>query len=258
MNKTINPIIGITSDYCNGKYRIAQDYFTAIISAGGLPIIIGSFSTNTTIIKKLNSRERINIENVRDNYVCSIAQIIDGLLLTGGGDLSPRYYGEKILVPRNRIRVLSKLRCDFELSLIREIHRMQKPLLGICLGMQLINVAFGGTLYQDLEYQTGSLINHSNSNHYVKVSNFLSSQIKDSKYLVNSTHHQAVKNLAEGLVTFAISDDNIVEGFYKKDYPFLVGVQWHPERILQSDLSIEIFKLFIKKAKEVNKSRDDN
>ncbi len=239
----MKPVIGITSDLQQKTYKLKQEYVNAVLRSGGLPLIISPSLADNSIAHK--SQESASTTDT-NSYICEVADLIDGLLLSGGDDISPCYYKEEISVPKKFLKVVPKIRSDFELSLLKEILKGRKPVLGICLGMQLLNVAFGGTLYQDLRYQSGGIINHKGIEHDIKVCKFSGLEINHSRYVVNSTHHQAVKILGEGLDIFALSDDNIVEGFYKRDYPFLVGVQWHPERMPDDELSIKILGLFVK------------
>jgi putative glutamine amidotransferase len=109
--------------------------------------------------------------------------------------------------------------------------------------MQLINVALGGTLYQDIESQLSSDSNHRKGYHKIVIEE--NRFIEKGECSVNSTHHQAVKELGTDLVGFAFSQDKLIEAFYRNDYPFLVGVQWHPERLLDDKLSLELFQAFI-------------
>ncbi|MCX7914283.1 MAG: type 1 glutamine amidotransferase [Thermodesulfovibrionales bacterium] len=254
MNRVYKPIVGITLDYYKRRYSVEQSYIKSILFCGGLPLFIGPFLVNSTVTAKyLAQEEEFSLSTNSSDYIELIADAIDGLLLSGGDDISPHYYGEKISVPKDKIKITSKLRSEFELRLIKEIIKREKPVFGICLGMQVLNVAFGGSLYQDLSYQTDCFLDHSSSEHYISIIKFPYSPMENTRYLVNSTHHQAVKDLGEGLEVFAISEDGIIEGFYKRDYNFLVGVQWHPERSLDSQLSIVMFSAFIQKAKEIKK-----
>ncbi len=207
----MKPIIGITADMDENIYRLKQDYVSAVEKSDGLPLILAPTED-----------------------VSRIADLIDGLLLPGGDDLLPEYYGES--VPLGKLKFVKKERSDFEIAILKEIVKRQKPVLAICYGMQLVNAAFGGSLYQDIEKQVKGAINHKEGQHKIKIDesfcfifNIPQSAIS-SQQLVNSSHHQAVKVLADGFETFAVSEDGIIEGFYKKDYPFFICVQWHPER----------------------------
>lgn len=233
----MKPVIGITTDMDNETFKLRQDYVSAVASSGGLPLIIAP---------------------VRDD-VSRITGMIDGLLLSGGDDLLPEYLREEISVPLERFKFVKKERTDFELGLLMEILKRQKPVLAICYGMQLVNVALGGTIYQDIELQVSGAIDHRSCLHTVEIINSFDPALTlgSSEFTVNSFHHQAVRDLGEGLKTFAEAGDGIIESIYKEDYPFLVGVQWHPERVLKhetsgrdrdSELSRMIFEAFIKRA----------
>jgi putative glutamine amidotransferase len=233
----MKPVIGITADMDNEIFKLRQDYVSAVASSGGLPLIITP---------------------VRDD-IPRIAGMIDGLLLSGGDDLLPEYLGEEIAVPFERFKFVKKERTDFELGLLKEILKRQKPVLAICYGMQLLNVALGGTIYQDIELQANNAINHRSGQHTVGIIDSFDPALNlgSSEFTINSFHHQAVRDLGDGLKPFVEAADGIIEGIYKKDYPFLVGVQWHPERVLKhepssrdsdSELSRMIFEAFIKRA----------
>lgn len=222
----MKPIIGITTDMDDNIYKLKQDYVSAVEKSGGLPLILVPAMDN----------------------VSQIADFIDGLLLSGGNDLSPEYYGEKISVPSGCLKIVRKERSDFEIALLKEVVKRKKPVLAICYGMQLVNVAFGGSLYQDIGIQIKGVSNHGEGQYDIKIIQSLAFSPQPSVFTVNSSHHQAVKVLADGFDVFAVSEDGIIEGFYKKDYPFFICVQWYPERIFYDKLSLGIFKAFIEKS----------
>lgn len=216
-----SPIIGITVDIEGEYLRLKHYYSDAIIKAGGIPLLIP----------------------LAGNPV-SYAKMIDGLLISGGNDLHPSYYNEPMMP---QVKPVSRQRSDFEISLLKEVVNLKKPVLGICYGMQLINVAFGGTLYQNIDSQLIVEINHRKGYHIIVITE--NRFLKEGRFSVNSTHHQAVKILGVNLKPFAYSNDNLVEAFYMEDYPFLVGVQWHPERLIDDSLSLALFNSFIRASK---------
>lgn len=250
----MKPLIGVTSNYQQKKYRLNSDYIASILRAGGTPVAIcptGWWKSNSKKASQYTQSGFSKRETI--DYISSIVDSVDGLFLSGGNDIDPSYYSEDVSVPRKCLKFMPKLRIEFELSLLREIVKRGKPVLGTCFGMQLLNVAFGGSLYQDILYQEASLLNHNGEDHDINILHLPELMVSNTTYLVNSTHHQAVKKLGRGLETFALSVDNLIEGFYMKDYPFLVGIQWHPERMPDSELSLKILNLFVKKAEETRK-----
>lgn len=217
VHEVTHPIVGITTDMDSEYLRLKHRYCEAIAEAGGIPILIPSVG---------NARQ--------------YGDRIDGLLISGGNDLDPFYYNEEV---SPGVKLVPRKRSDFEFALLEEVLRLRKPVLGICYGMQLISVYFGGTLYQDLALQGSVEISHENGYHLIMIAE--NRFLKESTCSVNSSHHQAIKQLGKGLSACAYSSDRLIEAFYKEDYPFLVGTQWHPERMPESDLSAHIFQLFV-------------
>ena len=163
--------------------------------------------------------------------VCAeeMAQLCDGLLLSGGVDLDPALYGE---VPINDTVQVIPQRDAFELALFRAFWERGKPILGICRGCQLINVALGGTLYQDLVEQKG--LHHSDPElrHEVRTEeNCVLRELFGEAFCTNSTHHQSVKDAAPGLRITARSADGVVEAF-EHESGLLLATQFHPERLI--------------------------
>jgi gamma-glutamyl-gamma-aminobutyrate hydrolase PuuD len=171
-----------------------------------------------------------------DLDVDGIAERFDGLFLQGGADLDPRLYGEE---PRPCTIGVDPVRDRFELDLLRAFDRAGKPVLGICRGMQLINIAFGGNLHQDLVLDgvtaESHVINERYDEHGHAITIRAGGRFADwygegSRFRINSIHHQAAKVVAPGFVVEAQADDGVVEAIACMDPArFVVGVQWHPE-----------------------------
>jgi putative glutamine amidotransferase len=225
------PIIGVTSDFNAGEkdrpggreptYFLRARYVQAIEAAGGLPLILPITSHKKGIAKLLD--------------------LVDGLLITGSGpDLNPSLYKE---TKRYRFKVMSRERTGFELALAKAAWEREIPTLGICGGMQLLTVAAGGSLYQDLPAQLKTLIKHQQQayatepSHWVEVEpgTKLRKIVNAPKIRVNSSHHQGVKSVPADLMINARAEDGVIEGIEAPDHPFLVGVQWHPEFLYTSD-----------------------
>ncbi|MCC6133737.1 MAG: gamma-glutamyl-gamma-aminobutyrate hydrolase family protein [Acidobacteria bacterium] len=210
-------LIGITAgvnpespDY----YVLRWDYLRSIELAGGIPLVLAP--SGPALHPALVDR-------------------LDGLVVTGGVDIDPHVYGKE---PHPKVKQTSPERDEFELILIREVLDREIPVLGICRGMQVLNVEFGGTLIQDIPSETGSRLNHLDLDMpraaiahsvLVRAGSRLDDILDDEEVPVNSFHHQAVDRLGEGLVATAFAPDGIIEAIEKPGERFIVGVQWHPE-----------------------------
>jgi len=184
------------------------------------------------MIPTVNNRGLLHHSDIR---LRDYARHLDGLVLQGGADVSPQTYAETATRPEwngDRARDM------YELELLHEFVEAGKPVLGVCRGCQLINVAFGGSLYQDIASDVPDAIEHVNElydSHYHPISfpqgSSLAALFKpQAEYMVNSIHHQAVKELGRDVTVEAVSgNDNIVEAIRYRKAPFVVGVQWHPE-----------------------------
>ncbi len=232
MNSHQSLFIGITSDEdsTTSHLKSAVSLSSMVKKAKGVPLLLSSYIS------------KLHLENL-------VSQL-SGLIVAGGAfDIPPFYYGEK---KKYRIDPPQKQRTDFELHLISEAIAQDKPLLGICGGMQAINVAMGGNLYQDIRAEIPCAGEHEQKNerskpgHYINVlkGTRLSTIVKSKKIGVNSTHHQAVKELGKNLSISAFAEDGVVEAIESEKYRFLLGVQWHPE-VLKSQTSLKIFRAFI-------------
>jgi putative glutamine amidotransferase len=199
---------------------VQRPYTDAIYEAGGLPLVPPPLPDESALDE--------------------LAAIMDALVLPGGAfDIDPALYGE---APHEKLGELKPERTALERGLLARAEARGIPVLGVCGGMQLMNVARGGTLWQDLDAQVGTVIGHQQQGaktepaHAVEVTpdTRLSRVVAMTRVPVNSTHHQAVKKLGSGLVVNAIAEDGLVEGFEDPSKPFFLGVQWHPEAMREN------------------------
>ncbi len=162
-----------------------------------------------------------------DKYINDTANSFDGFLFCGGEDIDPSYYGEERC---QKIGNICSLRDEFEYKLFKAVYATGKPILGICRGMQGINVFLGGSLHQHIDGHIQTEEKPART-HIVKLKagTPLANIIRGDSIPVNTFHHQAVKRLAEGLITDAESEDGYIEAFHLDGHKFLLGVQWHPE-----------------------------
>ena len=225
------PVVGVTPLWDEEKQSLwmLPGYLNGLRQAGCLPMILPLTKEPKEIDQMLT--------------------MVDGILLTGGQDVSPELYGE---TPAGTGEIC-EMRDAMEGQLLKKAMVLEKSVLGICRGIQFINAALGGSLYQDIPREHPSAVEHHQSPPYDKPSHEvtlmqggpLRSLLGQEKLCVNSYHHQAIKRLADGLEVMARSDDNLVEAVWKPDQRFLWAVQWHPEFSFRTDeASRRIFAAF--------------
>ncbi len=229
-----NPIIGITLDYENNGgyskfpwYAIRENYLSCLHKFGAIPFPL--FHQNS----------------VNDYFL----KTLDGLVITGGNfDISPALYSETTDGSRN----IKNKRTNFEIEIFKKFLQTSKPILGICGGEQLMNVATGGDLIQDISSSIETNIEHEQINprnevsHEVDIKNNskLFQIIKEDKIKVNSAHHQSVKKTGENFTASAFASDAIIEAIEHTQHPWCLGIQWHPEFLI-TDADFAIVKDFI-------------
>ena len=180
---------------------------------------------------------------------------LDGLLLSGGADIDPPLFGETLRYDNVKV---DRTRDDAELKLLAEFRKRRLPILCICRGIQVLNVAHKGTLYQDLLRDKATTHQHrqienkeferDEETHTVNIEpdSLLARVMGTTSSQVNSTHHQAVKDVGKGLRVVARSEDNVIEGIeLEEDYPFLLAVEWHPEELVHRPPQLRIFERFL-------------
>lgn len=258
----MKPIIGICADYFSGLSELfgslgskldwqltTNDYVKAIEKAGGIPVIIPVYNNEN------------NIDNINS--------MLDGILFAGGNDIHPKHYGELMGC---KIGPINPCRDKQELNLVKNIiHKSEMPVMGICRGYQLLNVACGGSLYQDLyqvplELKNNLDINHSmygspkyNPVHRVDINenSKLHKIFNKNTIEVNSYHHQAIKNVADIFNVAVVAPDGIVEAIELKGRRFVVGTQWHPEMMADHyEEQLLIFKAFVHACKEYQTTKN--
>ena len=187
----------------------------------------------------------------------SVVEGLDALVLTGGEDVDPQFYGE---APHRTFAAAEPGRDQFELALARAAIDRGLPLLGICRGVQVLNVAAGGSLVQDIDTDVPGALAHqvdttpSTIAHEVwvaagsKLAALMADRLEGDALMVNSRHHQAVRKLAPGFVASATAPDGVIEAIERPDLPFCVGVQWHPENFWRTGEFRALFEGLLKVA----------
>ncbi len=243
------PIIGIT---CSMEYEdkkrkyptayafdyIKRSYYEVVEKSGGVPVVLP------------NTR--------RTELVDRFSNIVDGLIISGGNDVDPVFYGER---KKAKNLSITRERDLFEIALVRKAKAKRVPILAICRGMQLVNVAFGGSLYQDFSFEErffdhtleGSALYHKKHPVIIQKESKLFRIIGKRKIMVNTSHHQMVKKVAPKFIATAWSEkDGVIEAVESKDNNFLLCVQWHPE-LMKDRSSKALFDSLIHSALEYKK-----
>ncbi len=237
MQSTPHPIIGLTSALSTNTSgspvcQVGRAYVDAVKNAGGIPLAI-PVGIDQTQIKTLLSR-------------------LDGLILTGGGDIDPGAFKSP---SHPKVYGISPERDALEFYLLEAAVASNKPFLAICRGIQVMNVAFGGDLYTDIQDQVEKSLKHDwfpkfprdKLAHTVRLipGSKLHRIFNTDEIRVNSLHHQGIKTVGEGLKATAFAPDGLVEGLEVDGAGFAVGVQWHPECLPEDQKSAELFKAFL-------------
>ena len=230
------PIIGITClvDWKAERQQQNFTYIEAVLKAGGVPLLLPA----------------VGEARVSEAY----ANLINGLIVAGGPDMDPKYYGQQ---PWPELGGISPLMDEAESMLIRRVLDLDKPLLGICRGAQVLNVVAGGTLFQDIKRAVPEVLKHGQEQPRWAPSHY-ASLVKGTKLadifaaeglLVNSFHHQAVALVAPGFVASAFAPDGIIEAVESLEHRFVLGVQWHPEGMWNHSVNYDaLFDAFIAQA----------
>ena len=238
------PVIGITTNLAaaentvmTGLFRafVGADYIQSVVRAGGIPLLLPPVMDPALAYDQLAA--------------------VDGLILSGGADINPLLFGEE---PIEQLGTVDDCRDRFELELARLAAELKKPVLGICRGVQVLNVAYGGTLFQDLGQIEGGCIKHSQSTTYrdsvthtvtVEPGSALADILGAETVPVNSFHHQSLKAVAPGLYVAARSQDGVIEAVESRGEHFVLGIQWHPELLTEKyPAMLALFEALVKVA----------
>lgn len=231
----MKPKIGIiVCGFIENKQFVTNAYIQSVRYSGGIPLIL----------------PLIRSDKMLEEYVT----LCNGFLFCGGGDITPLLFGQEPKNGNGKTNITLDL---FQIRLMKQILKTRKPLLSICRGMQVFNVACGGTIYQDITLQPGSHIDHmqqSFSRQEVSHKIFVSPDSQLNQYIgsclfVNSYHHQTLDAIGRNLTVCATASDNTVEAIEMPGHPFAIGVQWHPESMYRSSPEMrELFGNFILKS----------
>lgn len=235
------PLIGVTADYLpeeannSARFVVREKYIQAVLDAGGVPVMIPF--------------------GIPESAYQNILNRIDGFLFTGGADIDPARFGG---LPHPRVYDVLQARDELEIRLVRLAYENGFPFLGICRGIQVINVALGGTLYTDITDQMPNALRHDNYPNIprdylahevtVKEGSMLAGILGGEQFQVNSLHHQGIEKLSPELTAVACSPDNLVEAVEVPWHNFALGVQWHPEWLQAHEPQRRLFRAFVEAA----------
>ncbi|MEW6357130.1 MAG: gamma-glutamyl-gamma-aminobutyrate hydrolase family protein [Planctomycetota bacterium] len=233
----MKPLIGVSCNFAeskdgSGQCTVPAAYLDAVQAAGGAPVITPQVQT---------------LEDA-----CAILDRLDGILFTGGADIRPERYGEP---PHPKTKLVSERRETSDFLFAEEAIRRNMPVMAICYGCQVLNIAFGGTLYQDVPDQTKTDVTHAASGppyprHRVRIEpgTKLAEILQAEELLANSSHHQAVKAVADPVIVSARAEDGVVEAIESTAHRFALGIQWHPERLIDEEKHLALFGAFVQEA----------
>lgn len=236
------PLIGLTTytsknEYGNPVVALATHYIRAILEAGGLPVLIPNL--------------------LAESEWQEFYKRLDGIVFTGGGDIETRIFDG---LDHPKVGGVDPERDSLELPLLRAAAEDGKPFLGICRGLQVVNVALGGTLFTDIADQLPGAIRHdwhegfprTHLAHSVRVEkdSRLAQILDESAPGVNSLHHQGIKDLAPALKAAAYAPDGLVEAVELSGHPFGLAVQWHPEWLVEHESARRLFRAFVDSARK--------
>lgn len=237
------PLVGISCglDWAEQNFYLREHYAAVLTAAGAAALILPATECSKARLAEL---------------AAGLAGRLDGLLLSGGGDFRPQLWGEyPHFAPgrqneQERLMEQGRRREDWELALLAAFRQVGKPVLGVCRGMQLLNIGLGGSLWQDLAERSDSLAHWQSQPpeqpcHLVRLAGWLAEALQRRELAVNSFHHQGVRRLGWGLSPLALAADGLIEAVgNSQGGQFLLGVQWHPER-LRDEASWRIWQLFV-------------
>lgn len=239
----MRPIVGITCSTLAAtepdragmkRFALPSFYVSRVVEAGGVPVVL---------------------PNVSPEEAPEFVARIDALLLSGGADVDPHAYGAE---PHPRLGEVDPVRDHFEIALVKAARAAGLPIFGVCRGMQVVNVAFGGTLIQDIPAQIPGAIRHDQTtvdlhhpSHSVSLveGTQLRALVGSAHARVNSFHHQAVERIAEGFRVTARASDGVLEAMEHEQGPWFQCVQWHPERLADDPVTRALFQAFVAAAR---------